>query len=65
MGGGSDGIVRWWLDGVLQGTYTDVRFPDDDGFEEFQIAPIWGGVGGPNKTETDFFWFDHVHVSTP
>ena len=57
-----DGVTEWWLDGVPQGRYTDLRMPPDSGFREFQIAPTWGGVGG-FKNEMDCFWYDHAHIS--
>lgn len=59
-----DGVTRWWLDGVLQGEYTDLQMPEDAGFVEYDLSPTWGGVGGV-KTETDFFWIDHAYISTP
>ena len=58
---GRDGVVRWWMDGVLAGTYTNVQFPGDAGFAEFQLSPTFGGTG-PAKTENDYYWVDHVHV---
>jgi len=59
-----DGVTRWWLDGVLQGEYTDLQMPGDAGFIEYAISPTWGGSCA-TKTETDFFWYDHAHISTP
>jgi hypothetical protein len=56
------GLVEWWLDGVLEGRYTDLQTPAGAGFREFQIAPTWGGMGG-TKTEEDHFCFDHAVVS--
>jgi len=53
--------VRWWMDGVLVGNYTDAQFPGDAGFAEFQLSPTFGGTG-PAKTENDYYWVDHVHV---
>jgi len=61
-GSSHDGIVRWWVDGVLQGSYTDLQTPGDSGFVEYTIAPTWGGVGG-TKSETDFYWYDQYHIS--
>lgn len=58
-----DGIVRWWVDGRLLGNYTNVN-TDQSPLGEFQFAPTWGGVGDV-KTETDYFWYDHVHLSLP
>lgn len=61
-GTSGDGLVEWWMDGVLQGRYTNVQTPSDAGFYEYQFSPTWGGVGG-NKSETDYYWFDQVHLS--
>lgn len=58
-----DGVLKWWLDGVLCGSYTDVNFPSEI-FTQFEFAPTWGGIGG-NKTEADHYWFDHVRISRP
>ena len=52
MYGRGDGIIRWWMDGVLVGNYTNVKFPNDNGFVEYQISPTWGGNTGDIKTET-------------
>jgi uncharacterized protein YjdB len=60
--GSANGVVRWWLDGQLVGDYRDVTFPST-GFEEYKLSPTWGGVGG-TKTQTDYFWFDHVTISS-
>jgi hypothetical protein len=61
--GAGDGIIRWWMDGVLVGNYTNVRFPNDAGFVEYQISPTWGGNTGQTKTQQDFFRFDHSYLS--
>lgn len=61
-GTSGDGIVKWWLDGVLQGYYTNLQMPDDGGFNTYDISPSWGGVGG-TKSETDYYWYDQVHLS--
>jgi uncharacterized protein YjdB len=60
----SPSLAQWWLDGVLQGSYTNISWPSNS-MDEFQIAPTWGGVGGSNKTENDYYWFDQVHLSRP
>ncbi len=57
----SAGVMRWWLDGQLIGDYANVPFPSG-AFSEFQISSTWGGMGD-TKTETDYYWFDHVHLS--
>jgi Fibronectin type III domain len=57
----STGTLKWWLDGVLQGSYTDVR--NSYNFDMFQFSPTWGGNSGAQKHETDHYWYDHVHIS--
>ena len=56
-----NGVVRWWLDGVLIGDHTDVRFPDSP-LVAYKISAIWGGIGG-RKAESDYYWYDDVHLS--
>ena len=58
----SSGTLQWWLDGVLQGSYKDIRNSYD--FDMFQLSPTWGGNSGAQKRETDHYWYDHVHLST-
>jgi hypothetical protein len=60
--GAGDGIIRWWIDGALAGDYPQMRFPNDDGFVEYQISPTWGGVGD-TKTETDSYRFHRSYIS--
>lgn len=55
------GTLKWWLDGMLQGSYSDVRNPYN--FDMFQFSPTWGGNSGAQKRETDHYWFDHVRLS--
>ena len=55
------GTLKWWLDGVLQGSYSDVR--NANSFDQFEFSPTWGGNSGARKAETDHYWFDHVHLS--
>jgi len=57
----SDGTVKWWLDGVLNGSHRDLFNQSD--FDEFQFSPTWGGNTGNRKRQTDHYWFDHVRVS--
>jgi hypothetical protein len=55
-----DGIIRWWVDGVLNGDYTNVHYPSERGFQEFQHAPTFGTP--PAK---QYMFVDHTHVSFP
>jgi hypothetical protein len=61
--GAADGVVRWWLDGSLGADYTNVRYPRDDGFTEYQISPTWGGVGDV-KREADYYRFNRSYISS-
>jgi hypothetical protein len=62
--GQSNGIVRWWMDGTPVGNYTNLSFHPSGCFGEYQLSPTWGGVTDA-KTETDYFWYDHVYISKP
>ena len=55
------GVVKWWMDGQLLGSYTGVPMPTS-GFIEYHLDPVWGGCCD-TKTETDYYWFDHIHIS--
>ena len=55
------GVLKWWLDGVLQGSYTDVV--NTHPFDMFQFSPTFGGCCSARKAETDHYWFDHAHIS--
>ena len=57
----SDGILRWWVDGVLNGDHRDVPFPAIKGFLEFQHAPT---RQDPPPAE-QYMYVDHTYVSTP
>jgi hypothetical protein len=57
-GSSGDGIIRWWVDGVLNGNYTDVHYPASS-FAEFQFAPT---LQNPPPAE-QYMYIDHTHVS--
>lgn len=57
--GATDGIVRWWVNGELNGDYRNVPFPDVRGFLEFQHAST-----RQNTPPTEqFMYIDHTYVS--
>jgi hypothetical protein len=62
--GAGDGVIRWWVDGVLAGDYANVRYPNDAGIVENQMSPTWGGVGD-TKRRMDSYRFDHSYISAP
>lgn len=57
----ADGILRWWVNGVLNGDYRDVPFPAVRSLVEFQYAPT---RQDPPPTE-QFLFIDHTRVSLP
>jgi uncharacterized protein YjdB len=59
-GSSGDGIIRWWVDGVLNGNYTTVTYPANS-FTEFQFAPT---LQNPPPAEM-YMYVDHTYVSTP
>ena len=58
----SGGRIRWWLDGVLIGDFSNLSCAGTN-FDYFQIAPTWGGVQGV-KTQDDYLRFDHMRITT-
>ena len=58
-----NGVFRWWVNGVLAGNYTDVNFSELP-WVQFNLSPTWGGMNN-TKTQTDYYWFDHIHLSLP
>jgi uncharacterized protein YjdB len=55
----SGGILKIWIDGALNLSYTGVNY---NTFDQFELAPTWGGAVG-TKSENDFFWYSGVHLS--
>lgn len=53
-----DGVLRFWVDGVLNGSYTSVTYPASS-FIEFQFAPTVQ-FAGPNERS---MFIDHTYVS--
>ena len=57
-GATEDGIIRYWVDGVLNGNYTTVTYPPGS-FIEFQFAPT---LQYPPPTE-QYIYIDHTRLS--
>ena len=56
-----DGILRWGVDGVLNGDYNHVRFPPvAPGFWQFEFAPTLQ-LPPPNE---QYMYIDHIAIST-
>jgi hypothetical protein len=57
--GANDGIMRWWVDGVLNGDYARVRFPaGGTRFQQFEFAPT---LQNP-PPEEQYMYIDHTHL---
>jgi hypothetical protein len=55
----ADGVLRWWVDGVLNGNHFNVRFPPaGQGFQQFEFAPT---VQIPAPAE-QYMYIDHSFV---
>ena len=52
-----DGIIRWWVDGTLNGNYTNVHYPAGS-FIEFQYAPT---LQNPPPAE-QYMYVDHTYI---
>lgn len=64
--GQSNGIWKWWLDGVLIGDYENIQFINStksSGFWGRSMNLVWGGQGGTPKTRTDYIWFNRMYMS--
>jgi len=56
-----NGILRWWVDGVLNGEYGNVSFPvGGTGFQQFEFAPT---IQKPPPAE-QYMYIDHTSIRT-
>jgi hypothetical protein len=58
--GAGDGIIRWWVNGQLNGDHRNVRFPDCC-LQQFEFAPT---LQNPPSNE-QYMYIDHTYVSAP
>jgi hypothetical protein len=55
----ASGVLRWWVDGVLNGDYDDVRVPEKSkGFQQFEFAPT---LQHPPPNE-QYMFIDHTLI---
>jgi hypothetical protein len=59
--GAGDGVMKWWVNGVLNGHYTNVYFPATGGFEQFEYAPTRQN----SPLSEEYLYIDHTRVSAP
>lgn len=67
--GAADGILRWWIDGQLDGEHTGLDRMNTDAssyhgaaVNAFQFAPTWGGVGGEPVPAEQFIRIGHTTI---
>lgn len=59
-----DGIVRWWINGVLAGNYTNVNHAPY-GLNDWTWSETWDGYVNPVPTVRWEHYIDHLHISVP
>lgn len=58
-----DGILRWWMNGVLVGNYTTANLPCC--WRSWQFTPAWDGSFTPIQTSSFSHRWDHIRISKP
>ncbi len=57
-----DGIVRWWVNGVLAGNYTNMNYAQN-GLNEWVWSETWDGTVNPVPSVDWSHFIDHLHIS--
>jgi hypothetical protein len=58
--GAGNGVMKWWVNGALNGNYSNVVFPSgSSSFNQFEFAPT---LQNP-PTATQYMYIDHTRVS--
>ncbi|GAB1723774.1 MAG: hypothetical protein NTNFB01_26700 [Nitrospira sp.] len=57
-----DGIVRWWVNGVPAGNYTNLNYAPA-GLNEWAWSETWDGYLNPLPTVNWSHFVDHLHIS--
>lgn len=60
-----DGIVRWWINGVLVGNYTNLNYGGTAGINEWVWSETWDGFVNPVPTQDWSHYLDHLYISIP
>lgn len=59
-----DGIVRWWVNGILCGNYTNINYAPN-GLNEWVWSETWDGtVNNPVPSTQWEHWLDHLYIVT-
>ena len=59
-----DGIVRWWVNGVPAGNYTNMNVASL-GLNEWVWSETWDGTVNPVPSVDWSHFIDHLHISVP
>lgn len=59
-----DGIVRWWVDGVLAGNYTNMNVASR-GLNEWVWSETWDGTVNPPPAQEWAHFIDHLTIAVP
>lgn len=59
-----DGIVRWWINGVLAGNYTNVNHAPY-GLNDWTWSETWDGYVNPVPSVEWSHYIDHLRISIP
>lgn len=59
-----DGIVKWWINGVLNGNYTNLNV-SPSGLNEWVWTETWDGFLNPPANVAWSHYIDHLHLSVP
>jgi len=58
------GTITWWVNGAEDATFpASLHQTGGRGLVETQFSPTYGGGGLPVKPESDYVWYNHVHMS--
>lgn len=59
-----DGAVRWWINGVLNGNYSNFAYGPR--VDQWVWSETWDGAGnGAGFTSNPAHFIDHLHISVP
>lgn len=59
-----DGIMRWWVNGVMAGNYSNMNI-SSLGLNEWVWSETWDGTVNPVPTVDWSHFIDHLHISIP
>lgn len=60
-----DGIVRWWINGVMAGNYTNLNYGGQAGINEWVWSETWDGFVNPVPSVEWNHFIDHLYISIP